>query len=297
MTGPAQGRRVEVHDFRRPELVDRQRLGVLGGILEAFARHATVELSTMLRSSCQVGFEGVEQRSWSELVAGLPAHVDLVSFGLPPLPGLAVLALSQETVMAMVDLRMGGTGDVAGLVREITEVDQALLAPVLEAVLGELPRSLGKLVAVRVRVAGQETNPQFVQVAAPHETCLVASFSLNLAGALADGFTMAMPAAGLGPLLEALRPGGSAPADRDSPSVDPAVVGSVPVELRVRFPPVSLPSGELLGVEPGTVLALGHPVSETLELVVGDTVVGSAELGASGRRKVVRVARVAGSCG
>lgn len=194
--------------------------------------------------------------------------------------------------MAMVDLRMGGSGDPAGLERDITEVDQALLGPVLDGVLGELPRSLGKLVAVRVRVAGQETNPQFVQVAAPHETCLAASFSLNLAGVPADVFTMAMPAAGLGPLLEALRPGGSGPTDRDSQRVDPAVVGEVPVELRVRFAPVSLPSGELLGLEPGTVLALGHPVPEPLELVVGDTVVGSAELGASGRRRVARITRM-----
>ncbi len=288
----AKSRRVELHDFRRPELIDRQRLSVLGGVLESFARHATVELSTLLRSSCQVALDGVEQRSWAEVVAGLPAQVDLVSFGLPPLPGLGVLALGRQTVMAVVDLRMGGTGEVAGLDREITEVDQALLAPILDGFLGELPRSLGKLMAVRVRVAAQETNAQFVQIAAPRETCIAASFTLNLAGVLADVLTMVMPAAGLGPLLEALRLGGPGLAERDSPCVDPAVVGEVPVELRLRFAPVSIPSRDLLALEPGVVLALGHPVQDPLELAIGDVVVGSAELGATGRRCVARITRM-----
>ncbi|MDA8061861.1 MAG: FliM/FliN family flagellar motor C-terminal domain-containing protein, partial [Actinomycetota bacterium] len=64
------------------------------------------------------------------------------------------------------------------------------------------------------------------------------------------------------------------------------------VELRLRFAPVSIPSRDLLALEPGVVLALGHPVQDPLELAIGDVVVGSAELGATGRRCVARITRM-----
>jgi flagellar motor switch protein FliM len=289
---------VKSHDFRRSGVIDRPRLAALEAVLEGFARRGALELSTMLRRPCQLTLCSLRQASWAELQDGLPETPNLALLAMPPLAGNALLAMTQRAVKVLVDLRLGGTGAPTDEGRPLTEVDQALAAAVLEGMLSELPRSLAKLLPLRAKLVSQELNRQFVQIAAPQDTCLVANLSACFGEAGTEELQLVLPVAGLRPLLEVLRPFGPPRAESDAAGVarvDPARVASAPVEVRVRLPAVSLPSGELASLEPGTVIALGHPKAAPLEVVVGDSVIAAASLGASGSHVAVRLVEIARS--
>jgi flagellar motor switch protein FliM len=281
---------VRVHDFRRPDLVDRAKMAGLEAILERFARHSSVEVSTLLRTQSTLSLERVEQRAWGDLDVLLPDRPGFVLATLAPLPGSVVLAVPQATVSAMVDLRMGGNGRLdAGSLRELTDIDQALVAPVFEGLLGELGRSFSKVMALRPKLAGQETNWQFVQLAAPTDGCIVSHLHLALGEAVSSGALLIVPVATLAPLLEGLDQvaGPRAHNPGDEPErVDPVRVGETPMALTVRFPKVKVPFTDLLSLAPGAVISLGQSVSTTLDVVVGGVVLAHAEHGSSPRGRV-----------
>lgn len=284
---------VKLHDFHRPDLVDRVRMNALEALFDGFVRHGAVELSTMLRTPCQLSVIRLDQVGWDEVRRRVPDQANFVLFTVAPLPGNLLVAMSQRAVAALVDLRMGGTGRVGESGRPLTEIDQALAAPVIEAVLGELPRSFAKLLAMRVKLVGQELNPQFVGIAGPQETCVVVTLEAHVEGLSSEPVHMVWPAASLAPLLEMLRPSvlsRGAQSAGEVARVDPGRVDESPVDLTVRFPKVTLASGDLMELSTGTVIALGQRVDAPLEVVVGDVLVATADRGVVGSKLVARIA-------
>lgn len=286
MTAPV----VRVHDFRRPDLVDRGKIAGLEAILDRFARHGSVELSTVLRTTCTMGLDGVEQWPWGDLDGLLPDRPDFVLASLAPLPGNIVMAVPQATISAMVDLRMGGTGRVHGSAeRELTDIDQALAAPVFDGLLTELSRSFSKVMTLRPKLTGQEINWQFVQLAAPTDGCVVAHLTMTLGDVASCRALLVLPVATLGPVLESLdqvtgpRPRGT---DDEPERVDATRVGETPVEVTVRLPKVKMPFTDLMALEPGAVISLGQAVSASLDVVIGGVVVAHADHGSSPRGRV-----------
>ena len=61
-----------------------------------------------------------------------------------------------------------------------------------------------------------------------------------------------------------------------------AAVGNVPVEVAVRFGPITIRPSDVIGLAVGDVLHLGHPTTRPLEVVVDDVVLAQAAAGTQG---------------
>ena len=122
---------VRPHDFRHRETVERQYLVTLSHALNEFARHATVECSTLLGKPVRLGLAHIHEKSWQEIVALLDDRPYLASFTLDPLEGEAVLATTRDAVSRWVELRLGGgTGPLFAGHPNLTETDFAVLSGV-----------------------------------------------------------------------------------------------------------------------------------------------------------------------
>jgi flagellar motor switch protein FliM len=63
----------------------------------------------------------------------------------------------------------------------------------------------------------------------------------------------------------------------------------VPIDVSVRFNPVTLTSSEILGLEIGDVVPLRHLVSEPLVVTIGGTTAYRAVTGRNGKRLACRI--------
>ncbi|MCU1490772.1 MAG: flagellar motor switch protein FliM [Acidimicrobiaceae bacterium] len=281
---------VRSHDFRRSEGIDRSFVRALHAVFDTFARHATVDLSTQLRTQCQCQFGGVDEMLWREAAERLGDPPYLVTFTLPPFIGTAVFAVRLGTAMRMLEFRLGGGSSPQFADHgEPTETDFGILAPLFTSLLDELARALARVRETTAVLVGQESNLQFVQLTTPNEMCLLANFELTLADDEPSEAVLCLPFALIRQIIEAMRATQARATNLDALTDGHEQVLQVPMRLHLEIPPIELLGPELAALRPGDVLRLYHPVERPLDLRAEGVLVARARQGRSGARMACSV--------
>jgi flagellar motor switch protein FliM len=275
-------------DFRRPSKFSRDHARALQIVNETFARQFTTILSTTLRSVSQVSVASIDHVSYDEYIRSSPDPTLMTILNLDPLPGAGILQLPLGIAMAAIDRLLGGNGEGNQPARALTDIESVLMRELLVRVLHELDYAFESLVKVSTNIVQLEFNPQFAQVAAPSDMVVVATFDVRIGGKEAPA-TLCLPFTALQPVLEQVT-GHALFADRkgndpqESARAMTAGLSGVPVDVAVRFEPVTLTSSEILHLSVGDVLPLRHPVSTPLSVCAADSTCASAVPGSKGRR-------------
>ena len=275
-------------DFRRPSKFSRDHARALQIVNETFARQFTTILSTTLRSVSQVAVSSIDHVSYDEYVRSSPELSFLAILNVDPLPGAGILQFPLDIAMAAIDRLLGGTGEGNQPARALTDIESVLMRELIQRVLRELDYAFESLAKVNTSIVQLESNPQFAQVAAPSDMVVVATFDVRI-GSKESTATLCLPFSALQPVLEQVtghamfadRKGGDA---EESARAVAAGLAGVPVDVAVRFDPVTLTSSEILSLRVGDVLPLRHPVSAPLSVCAADRTCASAVPGSKGRR-------------
>ena len=164
----------------------------------------------------------------------------LATFNLEPLNGTVILSLSFETVVRILDYRLGGgtqptfTGHT-----DLTDTDFALLGSVVEPLQRELADSLSRVKEVTAIPVSQDSSAQFVQLAGPNEMFFVATFQLSIGDDAPVEMILFLPFHLVRQMTEAIRLGARGRDDATS-LVDEAVVTQANLDLWLEFPSVKL---------------------------------------------------------
>lgn len=259
----------QAFDFRRPNKLNRDHLRTLQILHETFAAQFATLLSSSLRAVCTMAVDGVEELSYEEYVRELPVPTHLTVLALDPLPGVGVLQFPVDGSLTVCELLLGGRGRAQTLDRPLTEIEAALMRTVVERALGELAYALGPVASLRPRIVGTESNPQFAQLASASDMVVVIRLRLCIADVLDTDISVAYLYSTLRPLLgEMSGHTGATGADRDEVAATrqrlAARVSDVPVDLSVRFRPTEMRSQDVLGLAPGDLIRLQHPIDTDL---------------------------------
>jgi flagellar motor switch protein FliM len=262
-----------VYDFRRPNKFSREHQRALQIASETFARQFTTVLSTTLRAVSQVQVASVGQLTYDEYIRDIPNPSYLAVLTMSPLPGSSLLHLPLPLVMTAVDRLLGGTGTGAPPVRPLTDIEDGLVRGLLARVLRELSYAFESLVHLDPQIAMQESNPQFAQVASATDMVVVLRFDVKI-GTVTGEATLCMPFNSMQPVLDEVTHN-SFLAGREV--TDPAVlraavgerIGDAPVDVAVRFTEITLTSREVVDLQPGDVVQLGHRTDRPLAVCVG----------------------------
>ena len=275
-------------DFRRPSKFSRDHARALQIVNETFARQFTTILSTTLRSVSQVAVSSIDHVSYDEYVRSSPELSFLAILNVDPLPGAGILQFPLDIAMAAIDRLLGGTGEGNQPARALTDIESVLMRELIQRVLRELDYAFESLAKVNTSIVQLESNPQFAQVAAPSDMVVVATFDVRI-GSKESTATLCLPFSALQPVLEQVT-GHAMFADRKGGDAEEAAravaagLAGVPVDVAVRFDPVTLTSSEILNLRVGDVLPLRHPVSAPLSVCAADRTCASAVPGSKGRR-------------
>jgi flagellar motor switch protein FliM len=276
-----------LYDFRRPASLARENVRTLQIAYETFARRYATLFTSSLRVASRVTLVSIEQLTYDEYVSGLTNPTLMALVHLDPLPGTAMLELPLATAMVSVDHLLGGPGGPQPQ-RPLSEIEAPLVRDLLGHLLRELCYALEPLVSVRATLGGIEYNPQFVQASAASDAVVVASFEMKVGSAEECVSTLCLPLSMILPRLHddvGVALTDSQRRSREHAERDMAAgLQHVPVDVSVRFAPLSMRTDELVALRPGDVIRLDHPVSAPLEVRAADTTFGHAVAGNQGSR-------------
>ena len=261
------------YDFRRPTKLSREHVRVLQIAQEAFARQATTILTTLLRAGARMELVGIEQFSYDDYLATLPTQVFITTFTIEPLAGKGMLAYPLDIAMATVDHMLGGSGRAEQPNRPMTAMESTITNHLLTRLLDEFARSFATITELQPALNGFEYNPQLAQAAAGSDTVMVATFDMAV-GTREGEATLVLPFSSFAQALNnAASPQLSETAlakRKRAAEALTARLNLVPVDVSVRFAPLTVSSSDLLSLAVGDVLLLRHAPDSPLEVTTND---------------------------
>lgn len=260
--------RVLPWSFMRSGQISNEQLRAISMLNDIFARNLTHHLSAWLRSRVQVSLVSAEQILFSEFLGRIPELAYVGSVRLEPLHTVCVLQMDLTTAPPMIDLLLGGEGR-AGEPRELTDIEEAILAGVVEAVCRELTTAWQQ-VGLTFRFEKRQMQTQTPRLIPVSEKTLCLSFELRLAE-VSGLLNLAFPAVVSNAILRQLageksRRRGHTPEVRQRMR---ELAGGCRTQVSLELPPARVGSAGFGGLEPGDVLRLGLPARTQARIRAG----------------------------
>ena len=258
------------YNFRRPDRVSKEQLRSLHFLHDRFAVNVSTSMSAFLRAMTEVSIVSVEQFAYSEFLMSVPDPTAFYAIGLGNLDGLGVLEINPPIAFTMVDRMLGGTGLTTAPNRALTEIEQNVLDSVVKLVLENLTETWHTIGDVQFSIRGRETRPQMLQITGPNEIVILLGFDIRI-GETRGMVSLCIPAAAIESMEEKVAQGWHR--TRREPSATEATnlhanLGRVPLPVTTKLE-TRLIARDLLALRPGDVVALGHAISNPVDVHVG----------------------------
>jgi len=248
-------------DFSRLDRIPKSRLNAIHQLHEDFVRSLSSNLSAYLRAAVTLNLVSLEQISYSEYLEGLASPTCLAYVSLKPYEGTAIMEISPSVVFTLVELLLGGSGkETAPMQRKITEIEKGIMQGVLRVILNELHEAWKNVADIRFAVQLLASEPQLMHVLDPTEAVVVITLELRV-GPATGVLNLAIPSIFIKRLnhkFEQMRQVRRAdPTERDRANIA-RLIGSAGVSFEARLEPTRVLASDLIDLEVGDVLTLGH---------------------------------------
>ncbi len=279
-------------DFRRPDRIAKSQLRAIHLLHDNFVRNLVSSLSAYLRSYLIVNLVSVEQLSYAEFLECLPSPTCIVSLGLKPYDGNAVLELNSALIFPILEMLLGGSGkNSLALQREITEIEQNLLDGLFRIILRDLKEAWKGVTNIDFSIDSLETEPQFLQILAPSEAVVAIAIEIRI-GESVGMMNIAMPSIIIKMMRQkfdqqwSVRKTESTVAEQRR-ILDLIRPASVALDARLEGP--TLLMSDLLKLEDGDTLAFDYPVRRDVVCTVNGKIKLSGRIGATERKLAFEV--------
>jgi len=172
--------RTITYNWKHPSRVSKDQTRTLENLHSNLARMMASSFSTMARSvvDCDIAF--VDQTTYAEFIMSLSNPSCSYTFTIEPLGGPAILDFSLPVAYNFIDREFGGRGgNPPSKARSVTAIERTVMTRVVTRTLADLEATWEALLKIQVSDAELETNPEFMQVAAPSDTVVLIAFEVN----------------------------------------------------------------------------------------------------------------------
>ncbi|HYF95567.1 MAG TPA: flagellar motor switch protein FliM [Symbiobacteriaceae bacterium] len=267
-------KRIRQYDFRRPDKFSKDQIRTLQMIHENFIRPLQTYFAGRFRTMVQMVVGSVDQNTYSEFIRSISNPSVICAFTMPPLPGTCVLDINPVIAFPMIDRLFGGPGGSLPQTRPLTEIESAVMHGVIRGTLDAYAEAWRNVYDMKMTPGNIETNPMFVQVAAPGEIVITVAVDVRV-GEHVGVITLCLPHLTLEPILDKLSAHNWFKTQaREVRAADVAaiesVVGEAKVPVAVELGRVDLTVREILGLNIGDVVVLDTKLTDPAKVKVGN---------------------------
>jgi flagellar motor switch protein FliM len=258
---------VRPYNYSRAGQISREQLRSISSLNDLFARNLGINLGAWLGMQCRIQLVSAEQIPFEEFVMRGADLSFIASLRLEPLRAVAILQMELAPVPSMIDALLGGIGQ-PGEVRELTSIEEAIVAHVVELICRELS-SAWQSIGLSFYFESRQMQTQMARLLPIKERALCLSFEIRLPSA-SGLLHIALPAVVSNTVLRSLR-GDLHPQKEHSNETRERMRGlvkRVSIGTALQLAPVRIPMRDLDGLEPGQVVVFPVTAKTRPELLV-----------------------------
>jgi flagellar motor switch protein FliM len=166
------------YNFKLAGQISNEQLRAISMLNDLFARNLTHNLAAWLRCRFQVNLVSAEQIPFNEFLMRIPEISYITSVRLEPLGALSVLQLDLALAPPIIDLLLGGEGR-EGPLRELTDIEESILASVVEMICRELTAAW-QSVGMSFSFERRQMQTQVARIMSVNERTLCLSFEIRM---------------------------------------------------------------------------------------------------------------------
>src|SRR6202000_2822191 len=170
--------RVVPYSFSTAGQISNDQLRAISMLNDLFARNLTHNLAAWLRTRFHVNLVSVEQIPFNDFLLRVPEINYMAAVRLEPLGVLSVLQIEMGMVPPIIDLLLGGEGR-EGSLRELTDIEESILASVVEIVCRELSMAW-QPVGLSFNFERRQMQTQAARIMPVNEKTLCLSFEIRM---------------------------------------------------------------------------------------------------------------------
>lgn len=207
---PPEIREVKPYDLTRHDRIVQGKIPVVEVMTDRFAHHLMATFTSAFRRMVEVTPVSSEVKKFREFLRSLPMPASIHLFRMEPLHGPGLLVLEPALVYLLVEFIMGGgqEGQLKIEGRDFTNIENRLIARLVQEALRDLEKAWGVLQPVKVRFERSEMNPQFAAVMLPSDQVLCVHLDVEM-DAAKGSLALCLPFAFVGPFKDRLPGWGS----------------------------------------------------------------------------------------
>jgi flagellar motor switch protein FliM len=171
---------INEYNFRRPNLITKDQLRNFQTIHETFSKEMVSALALFLRTGVEFNLVSTEQQQYGEFIHSLSNITLCVVFSADPLPGVAVVEVNLSLVFGVVDMLLGGQGDIETEIRVPTEIEIAIMEPFIERLIEKLQACWSTMMQVKLKKERHESDPEYIQAAPIDAPVVVLAFDTKI---------------------------------------------------------------------------------------------------------------------
>jgi flagellar motor switch protein FliM len=285
------------YDFRRPTRVSKDQLKTFRTLHENFSELFGFYLASRLQTMVSIDLLAVDQLRYSEYVLSIANPCVVYIFDIKETQGRAVIELTPDLVLMIVERLLGGTGNKQMHQRGITQIEQRIIEPIIQKALESLSASWRPVQELNFSLWGFESNSDFVQIAPASEIVIVLSFELKI-GEYTYLMNLCYPSFALEDVIAKLNvqffSSNMTPQKREMNMAKiTKQIQATQMEVKAILDRTEITIGELLDLEVGDVIFLDKRAGSEIPILVQDSLKFYGKPGTLDGKMAVKITGIA----
>ncbi len=275
----------KTYNFKHPNVITKEQLSRVQVLHDMLSRDLCTDLAIYMKAGVEVNLIAGEQKQYCDFIESIDENAFNMVFSSEPFPGLAVVNFNLPLIYGILDLLLGGQGDVEKNDNIPTDIEISILTPFLEKIIEKIDSTFNSLTEVNVNNERYCTDKNTIQLAPGDGYVVVISYEVKI-GFACGIIKICYPLPMVQQITESL--------DKESSQVDnyygkksaeyskEDIIKSlfdVPLPLDVTIGEATVTASDLLNLECGDIITLNSGVNSPLKVTIAGNELFTAAAG------------------
>ena len=284
------------YDFHSPKKFTKDKLKIILGIYENYARLASARINSIIRTPTQVEVVAVEEQRYYEFSNALIGENDVITLINVKMPdnsinGPVVMHIEIQLVLAMIDRLLGGIDEETSNVPATyiyTDVELALYNNIVKYLVSIMGDGWANFMRLSFDIGKVETNPAMMQKIDRDETIIIVVLNVDVAGIIGK-INICIPGDLLSNIFKLFEQKPIKNQEEDSSKEIMENIKETQMEIKAELGNSQLFLKDLFGLQVGDVINLNKPKDSDVLLYIEGEPWFKGELGKSNKNMAVKI--------
>ena len=293
----------KLYDFRAPKKFTKERIKILDGIFDNYARLLSSYLTGLLRLYCKVSLASIEEQRYFEFNNALPDYVMMrtVDMGIRDddlETPTTIIQLSNSLTYILIDRLLGGRGEYKDAERDFTEIEVSIMDKIINNMAALLHDPWEPYVEVNPNVVNIETNSRVFSAVDYDDTVMLVCLEATVSDTKTI-ITLCIPALSLDGVMQkyvskTARSTRKFDAVREQERRDNIMnaLNDSSLDITAELGKTTLDMYDVLNLQVDDIIPLDKSINSNVILKIGDRIWFDGKLGSFNQNKAVKIENV-----